>query len=488
MTMVIPKALVRLLYCMASISILTNVQGQPILPLERISISHHQGVIQGHAIEFNAEVKETIFWSDDNKSPTVSAITTSYIIENNGTPDSVRPILFVFNGGPGASSSPLHMNAFGPMRILQSRDSPSLIPNSYSLLDLADLVFIDPPGTGFTKVFDSIVAAMYWDVKGDAKLFVDLINKWKKDHHRESSPIFLCGESYGTTRAAMILGIAKDLPISGVIFLSSLFDMSIVNPAPANDMPYVLFLPSMAALAWYHHKLSPGIKSATQAYNEAIQFSLNEYISALAKGINLPIKERQHTIFRLSQIIGLPSKTLMEKDIRITPLDFELLLLETEKKRIGQLNGQITGPLHNPGVKPPFDDPSMSMRPSTKGIVGNYFNQYLKFSDTLSYKTLNLDINSRWNWSSMQEEIGYSTVIPKLQKAIKEQPGLKLFVTGGYYDLATPLYAARYELEHSGIPKEKITYVNFPTGHSIFENEIELEKLTKLIRRFINSF
>jgi carboxypeptidase C (cathepsin A) len=475
---------IRLYFCIAAQLLMVAAPGQSTKPAERISVTYHQGTFHEQTLNYKAEVRETFFSADSSISPAVSVIAISYIKENITT-STQRPVVFVFNGGPGASSSPLHMNAFGPMRIRQSKDSSMLVQNPYCLLDLADLVFIDPPGTGFTRVFDSKAASAYWDVKGDAQLFADLIIKWKKENNRESSPVFLCGESYGTARAAMIVGITSDLPVSGVIFLSSVFDMSIVTPAPANDMPYVLFLPSMAAVAWYHHKLDPKIKSAEQAYNKAILFALNEYISALAKGINLSAKEREQTAVTLSGLTGLPKQTLLEKDLRITPADFELLLLAKEQKRIGQLNGQITGPLYNPGVKPPFDDPSMSLRPSTRGIVGNYFTKNLQFPDTLSYKTLNLDVNSRWNWSSMEEEIGYSTVTPKLKKAAKDQPALKLFVAGGYYDLATPLYAARYILEHAGIPAERITYASFPTGHSIFENETELEKLTKQIRSFI---
>ncbi len=465
---------------LAALLIVTVAHGQS---TERISVTHHKGIFHEQAVEYKAEVREIFFDRDSSNSPDVSAITTSYIKEN--TTSINRPVMFIFNGGPGASSSPLHMNAFGPMRIGNRKDSFLLEQNPHSLLDIADLVFIDPPGTGFTRVFDKKLAGDYWDVKGDAQLFIDIIKKWKTDNQRESSPIFLCGESYGTARAAMIVGIAKDLPVAGVIFLSSVFDMSIVTPAPANDMPCVLFLPSMAAAAWYHHKLDASIKSAEQAYSEAINFGLNEYMTALAKGINLPSKEKERIAAKLSSLIGLPKQIILERDLRITPTDFELLLLAKENKRVGQLNAQVTGPLHNPGVKPPFDDPSMGVRPSTRNIVGRYFKQDLQFADTGSYRTLNLDVNSRWNWSSMMDEPGYSSVTPQLMNAMTKQPAMKIFVAGGYYDLATPLYAARFILEHAGIAAKRITYSNFPTGHSIFENEAELERLVQQIRQFM---
>ncbi|MEP7322621.1 MAG: hypothetical protein ABI761_11915 [Saprospiraceae bacterium] len=454
------------------------------LPAPRISISHHQGVFHEQPVDYKATVKESFFTPDSGRSSAVSVITTSYIKENKDT-SFERPVLFVFNGGPGASSSPLHMNAFGPWRIKDGKDSNALIENPWSLLDVIDLVFIDPPGTGFTRVFDDKSACAYWDVTGDAQLFINVIKEWKMENNRASSPVFLCGESYGTTRAAGILGLATDLPVAGAIFLSSLFDLSIVTPAPGNDMPYILYLPGMSSVAWYHHKLNKKIKSPEQAFNEAIRFAQNEYITALAQGINLSVKSKERIADKLSNIIGLDKKLLLKNNLRITPLEFQLSLLAKEEKRIGQLNGQMTGTLNNPGLKSPFDDPSMTMRPSTRNIVGKYFTQSLQFQDSLPYKTLNLDVNGKWNWSTMSEDPGYMTVAPYITKALMEQAKLKLFVAGGYYDLATPLYAARYILEHIGVPSDRVTYSNFHTGHSIFEKEEDLINLSRQIRLFI---
>lgn len=473
------------LVVLASLLLVVTASGQSSsIPTPRVAISEHHGVFNEQAVSYKALVKEYFFAPGNGQSPAVSLITTSYIKENYKV-SVERPVVFVFNGGPGASSSPLHMNALGPLRIQQGKDSAVFTENQYCLLDLADLVFMDPPGTGFTRVFDSAGAATFWDVKGDAQLFIDVIKKWKQENNRVSSPVFLCGESYGTTRAAAMLGLAKDFPVSGAILLSSVFDFSIVSPAPGNDMPYVLYLPGMAAVAWFHHKLDQTISSPEQAYAEAIRFAQNEYIVALAKGIDLSVKEKEQIAIKLSALIGLPKKTLLEKNLRITPLDFQLLLLAKEGKRVGQLDGQVTGPLNNPGAKPPFDDPSMSFKPSTRGLVGSYFNRVLQFADSATYRTLNLEVNSKWNFSSMGDDFAYWTVAPYITKALKEQPRLKLFVAGGYYDLATPLYAARYILEHVGVPANRVTYANFPTGHSIFEKEEELKRLADQIRSFI---
>lgn len=469
-----------------SLFVLMKAKGQSIPGnTERRSQTQQQGSFNGQSVRYSAIVQEHFFSPDSNHAPAVSAITTSYIKES-GTSTTQRPVLFVFNGGPGASSSPLHMSAFGPKRFVLEKDSNVLVENKYSLLDIADLVFVDPPGTGFTRVFDIKAAGGYWDVMGDAQLFIELIKKWKKENKRESAPLFLCGESYGTARAAVILGNAEDLPVAGGIFLSSVFDLTIVNPAPGNDMPYILFLPSMAAVAAYHqpHKKASG-SSPEKAFASAMRFAQNEYIMALGKGVNLTMTEKKSIAFRLAQLTGLPQSLILEKDLRITPLDFEKNLLAAEGKRVGQLNGQITGPLNNPGVKPPFDDPSMSFKPSNRSAVTAYFKNNLQFADTGMYKTLNLAVNSRWNWNSLAEEVGYLTWAPGITKALKEQPKLKLLVAGGYYDLATPLYAGRYVLEHVGVTADRVTYTGFPTGHSIFEKEEELKKLSDQVHNFI---
>jgi carboxypeptidase C (cathepsin A) len=473
------RSIIRSFFLVQAVLISLIIRGQK----PRGAVTHHRGSFNGQALNYSAIVDEDFIYPDKAISPAVSLITTSYIKENSASTN--RPIVFIFNGGPGASSSPLHMNALGPWRIKQGKDSAVLVENTYSLLDLADLVFIDPPGTGFTRVFLPDVAKHYWDVKGDAQMFIDIIKKWKRANNREASPVFLCGESYGTTRATAMMGLAKDLKISGAILLSSVFDLTIINPAPGNDMPYVLYLPGMAAVAYYHKKADKRITSPEQAYEEGVRFALDEYIAALAKGVSLTAKEKEKIAAKLSGLIGLSKEIILEKDLRITPKDFQLLLLAKEQKRVGQLNGQITGPLHNPGAKPPFDDPSMSMGPSTRGIVGRYFKQTLLFPDTGTYRTLNLDVNSAWNWSSMEEDLGYLTVAGYLPKILKEQPHLNLLVAGGYYDLATPIYAARYILEHVGVKADRVTYANFPTGHSIFEKEEELKKLTDRVRVFI---
>src|SRR5579863_2550408 len=217
---------------------------------QRMAVSAGAITIGAKLIKYKSTVTESFL--PDTGKPATSIITISYEAEQADSPD--RPVIFLFNGGPGASSSPLHMRAFGPVRLAKASDSMNQIANVYSLLDVADLVFVDPAGTGFTRIFDTVNAATYWDVVNDAKCIIDIIKRWKLGHHRNASPVFLCGESYGTLRAAKMLGIAEDFPVKGVILLSAFLDLSLVAPISGNEMPFVLSLPSMAAIAFYHNK------------------------------------------------------------------------------------------------------------------------------------------------------------------------------------------------------------------------------------------
>jgi len=434
---------------------------------------------------YTSMVKETYLQGASGSRPFCSLITTSYVV-NEPRPAEGRPVVFVFNGGPGASSSPLHMGAFGPYRLQWDGKTNVLNENPQCLLDAADLVFVDPPGTGFTRVFNADSAGRYWDVRGDAAMIVDLIRTWLKENGRQRGPVYLCGESYGTMRAAAVMDMAGDLPLSGVIMLSAFLDMTALADAPGNDMPYILNLPTMACLAVFHHKVDARGRTTEQVFNDAAVFADKEYAPMLFRGHNTSSDERRVFAKKLATLIGLPDTFLLRNDLRVNIHDFELTLLADKGLRIGQLNGQVTGPLTAPAAHPPFDDPSFSRNPSNRSQVAEYFRNQLQFSDTGSYNTINFDVNAKWNWSALDQEYGgYRTVAPNAAHAMVGHPELRLMVAGGYYDLATPLAAAPFALDHSGAPASRITYARFPTGHSIFEKPEELVNLANKVRAFI---
>lgn len=449
----------------------------------RVAVTSGTVIANGSSIKYKATVKETFLPNID--TPAVSVITTSYEMENADT--LTRPVIFLFNGGPGASSSPLHMRAFGPVRLKKETDTTRKINNDYSLLDVADLVFIDPAGTGFTQIHDTAKAAAYWDVAGDAQAMIDIINAWKKGHHRSASPVFICGESYGTIRAGKMMGLAENFPVNGVILFSADLDMSLMAPISGNEMPYVIALPSMAAIAWYHQKTSHLNRTVQQAFDEAVEFADNVYIKALFQGKKLPVDQRRHVAEKLAAITGLPVQVIVDRNLRITTDDFEVLLLAEEGKRIGKLDGQVAVPV--PKDNKPYssrDDPSLVVNTDVKkDFVGRYFTNTLHFPATGLYRGVNFDVNGRWQWGSMDAYLGYYSVVPDLEKAMKANTHLKLLVAGGMYDLATPLYAAQYLLDQSEIPADRATLLAFPTGHSIFESEEQLARLAAAVRSFV---
>jgi carboxypeptidase C (cathepsin A) len=317
-------------------------------------------------------------------------------------------------------------------------------------------------------------------------MIVDLMSGWLKENGRREGPVYLCGESYGTMRAATIMGMAGKLPLKGVIMLSAFLDMTAQTDAPGNDIPYILNLPTMACLAVFHGKADAKGRSAEQIFADAQAFAAAEYAPVLFRGQTFNGSVRRAFAKRLSSIIGLPDTFLLSHDLRVNIHDFELSLLADKSLRIGQLDGQVKGPLNAPAKRPPFDDPSFVQAPSNKVEVADYFRSQLKFADTGTYRTINFDVNSKWNWSALDDEYGgYRTVAPYAAKAMNERTDLKLMVAGGYYDLATPLAAAPYALDHSGAPVSRITYARFQTGHSIFEKEEELVRLGVMVRAFL---
>lgn len=465
------------------VSLLFNIAANSQQP--RVSVTTGTVVANATSIKYKATVKETFLPNID--TPAVSVITTSYEMENADT--ITRPVIFLFNGGPGASSSPLHMRAFGPVRLKKETDTTRQINNDYSLLDVADLVFIDPAGTGFTQIHDTAKAAAYWDVTGDAQAIIGIINVWKNEHHRTASPVFICGESYGTIRAGKMMGLAENFPVNGVILFSADLDMSLMAPISGNEMPYVTSLPSMAAIAWYHQKTSHVNRTVQQAFDEAIEFANNDYIKALFKGKQLPAAQRDQVAAKLAAITGLPVQAIIYRNLCITTDDFEILLLADESKRIGKLDGQAAVPV--PKDNKPYssrDDPSLVVNTDVKkDFVGKYFTNTLQFPATGLYRGINFDVNGRWQWSSMDAWLGYYSVVPDLEKAIKANAHLKLLVAGGMYDLATPLYATQFLLNQSEIPADRATLLEFPTGHSIFESEDQLARLAAAVRSFVLS-
>ena len=458
-----------------------------------VAVTRHVATLNGQTVHYTATVAEH-FVADDKGAPAASVITIAYT-RDDVKDAAARPVLFAFNGGPGASSSPLHMNALGPVRrvgeVPGDRSSGHLADNPYSPLDAADLVFIDPVGTGFARAFPGADAKRWYSITGDAEAVKSVIAEWLKQNHREASPRYLVGESYGTVRAPMILDVAPAMKFDGVLLIA------LVGSAPGHEMPYVASLPTMATGAWFHNRIDRNGRSVEDVYREAVTFARTDYVSALIQGSSLPDAERRRVAEHMSKLIGLPVDLIREKNLRISENDYMFNLLKDQGLRTGLLDVRVTAPLE-PGQQGAIDDPALGVAPkhapgaaagppvSPMSIgavpspsVGAYLTDVLKFPSTETYYGVNFIVNSKWNYED------HPDAILRMAKAMKADPNLRLFWAAGYYDLTTPAYEARYTLDQDGIPPDRLTAVYFAGPHGVYAGDDNLAAFDAAVRKFV---
>lgn len=470
----------------------------------RLAITHHQGTFNGTALRYTARVQDN-FVTDASGKPGASIITIAYT--RDGVKDTKhRPVIFFFNGGPGASSSPLHFGGMGPVIRtgkggIGVADTPSTTAawkeNPHSLIDQADLVFIDPVGTGFSRPFPGVDGKYWYDGKNDAIAVQDVIARWLKDNHRTTSPRYLAGESYGTTRAGLILKNAPDFAYDGVLLIA------LVSEARGEDIPYVVSLPTMAASAWYHNRIDRAGRTVQQVYDEANAFAQTTYISALIKGASLPQAEKKQIAERLSALIGLPTEFIAEHNLRINQNDFMFTLLKDKGLRTGLLDTRVTAVLE-PGAEGAIDDPALGVVPkrpagsnnkpidvaSLGGIpnqaLKDYLDKELNFRSDEKYIAVNFTVNMAWKYADQDDRGGarYSAT-DAIGAAMAKQPNLRVFWANGLYDLTTPAAQGRYGLDHAGVPPERLTAVLFNGPHGVYEGEENLTAFTNAVRAFI---
>jgi carboxypeptidase C (cathepsin A) len=449
------------------------------LPAGTKSVTQQTGTFNGEAVHYTATVEQTIL-DDANGKPAASLVTTAYVREDAGD-ETRRPVMFIFNGGPGASSSPLHMGALGPKRIVNTGADNVLADNPYSILDSADLVFIDPVGTGLSRPLPGVDGQPFWTVSGDAASVADFIRKWLAENHREQSPHFLCGESYGASRAAQIVSSATDIKFAGVLLLS------MTGTPNDDDLPFVLMYPSFATTAAFYGKADAAGRTPQQIFEDAAKFARTDYVTALIQGIALPSDKARALAETMSKAIGLPADFILSKGLRVTKYDFVLNLLKDRGLTIGQIDTRVSGAYSEfVGQQPPHDDPSMSSSRkgrSTSEILQDYLTKDLGFTTAEQYRSLNLDINAKWKFDVNDAMISPAKMVGE---ALKARPGMRVFWSGGLYDLATPIYAGIYTLDHSGIPANRLTIARFPTGHMVYEGDENLARFTGAVRDFVN--
>ncbi|MGE5223721.1 MAG: S10 family peptidase [Omnitrophica WOR_2 bacterium] len=444
-----------------------------------------------------AEKKGEAAGESEGEKPRASVFFVAYTREYV-TDKASRPITFSFNGGPGSSSVWLHLGLLGPRRVLMDDVGNPLPPpyrlgdNEFSLLDVTDLVFIDPVSTGFSRVLPGEKASEYHGFKKDIESVGDFIHLYTSRYQRWTSPKFLIGESYGTTRASGLSGYLQDrhgMYLNGIMLVSAVLNFQTIEFETGNDLPYILFLPTYTATAWYHKRLPEDLQGDLKtALEEAEAFALGDYSLGLMKGSALSTEERQDLVTKVARYTGLTPEYVDRSDLRIEIFRFIKELLRDEGRTVGRLDSRFKGyDRDTVGEKSEFD-------PSMANIMGPYtamFNQYVRsdlhFESDLPYEVLTPKV---WPWSYSEHENRYVNVAETLRKAITANPYLKVFIGNGYYDLATPYLATEYTFNHLGLPEElhsNISMGYYEAGHMMYIHRPSLAQLKTDLVNFVQS-
>jgi carboxypeptidase C (cathepsin A) len=479
-------------------------------------------MLGGHAIAYQAEVGVLVVHTKDPLDddppppkderngapppPQAPEASMSYVAYFRGDKeDSHLPITFLYNGGPGSSTVWLHMGAFGPKRVVTADDTHSpaapykLIDNEYTLLDASDLVFVDAPGTGFGHLRGADKEKAFYGIDQDAHAFANFIVEFLSRHGRWNSPKFIFGESYGTTRSAALANILsneKTTDLNGVILLSQVlnFDDGVDAPQfnPGVDLPYALALPTYTATAWYHHKLANQPAAIEPLLREVETFALGEYLQALGAGSTLSAERKADIATKLHNYTGLPVDYIERANLRVNGGEFEKTLLGADITT-GRLDTRFAGPTIDPMSKEADYDPQSSAISSAYvSAFNDYVRTTLKFGDKKTFKP-EIDVEKNWDFLHQPPGAPYKipgslNVMPDLAVAMKTNPNLKVQLNGGYYDLATPYFAAVYELHQLPIQpalQGNIEMHFYTSGHMVYAHEPDLKALHANVSQFI---
>ena len=422
-----------------------------------------------------------------------------------GVDSRARPITFLYNGGPGSSTIWLHMGAFGPVRVVTSNDSHTppapygAVNNAYSLLDASDLVFIDAPGTGFSRIEGKDKEKAFYGVDQDGYAFTSFITQFLSQYGRWNSPKYLFGESYGTPRSAIVvnqLETDRDIDFNGVILLSQVlnFDLSSDEPQtnPGVELPYEVELPTFAATAWYHHKLTSQPDDLQSFLQEVEQFAMGDYARALDQGASLPEDQFNAVAGKLHDYTGLSVAYIKKANLRISGLQYEHELQNDSDMTTGRLDTRFSGPSIDPlAEEAEYDPQSAAISSAYVSVFNDYVRRTLHFTTDEAYQP-EIDTNS-WEYKHRLPGQGIAlpisvNVMPDLASAMKYNPSLKICLNGGYYDLATPFYEGIYEMHHLGIPaslQSNIEYHYYQSGHMVYASETSLKQLHDNVAAFI---
>jgi carboxypeptidase C (cathepsin A) len=471
-------------------------------PKEEMSVTDHTIRIGGQSIPYKAAASTTLL-KDEKGEPTALIYSTAYT-RSDVKDLTQRPVAFLYNGGPGSASVWLHMGAFGPRRVVTDNAAATppapykIVDNENSLLNKADLVFIDPVGTGFSHAVGKAQDKDFWGVDQDVKSLAQFISIYISRNNRWNSPKFLIGESYGTFRSVALgeyLRSTEGISVNGIVLISSVLDVGTLSFTPGDDRSYIFYLPTYAAVAWYYKVLKDRPDDLNALLNDARQFASTGYAAALMKGSNLSTAERTEIARQLARFTGLSEEYLMKADLRVTLPQFQAELQRSRGLTVGRYDARYSGPTYDLLTEYAEFDPSFS------GVVGAFtaaFNSYvrsdLKFGEDKSYKVLPNEPGQAWDW---KHHLGPGSFLPgspsvdtDLIRQMIENPHLQVQVENGLFDMATPFYATEYTMDHLLLPgdaRNRIHLDYYNAGHMMYLHEEDLAKLKTHIDGFIDS-
>jgi carboxypeptidase C (cathepsin A) len=460
-------------------------------------VTHQQATVNGRVLRYTSTAGRLPIKRGDGKIE-AEMFFVAYTLDGENA--AQRPLTFAFNGGPGSSSVWLHMGALGPRRVVLQANgfmpaSPyHLQDNQYSLLDKSDLVLVDAIATGWSRAEDEATTKKFLGVQGDLDAFGEFIRLYITRYGRWASPLFLFGESYGTTRAAGLAGYLAERGISfnGIVLLSTAMDFQTLEFQKNNDLPYILIIPSYTMIAAYHHKLASDLtQDLAKTRAEVEQWASTTYAQALAKGDAMSPQERQSVIDQMARYTGLSREVIDQANLRIDVAQFTHYLLINQKLRVGRLDGRFTGPDPQGLMDTPFYDPAESaLMPPFTAMFNNYVHNDLGYKTDMPYYVFAMGggLWRQWEWGSAVK--GFPDTATALREAMVKDPYLKVMVLEGYYDLATPYYAANYVIDHLNLPsnfRKNISVETYDSGHMAYVNEPSLVKMKQDVVQFMDS-
>lgn len=474
----------------------TTAPAKPLPPEPAPVVTDHELKIGGRTLKYKATAGRLPLVNERTGQTEAHVFFMAYTLDTP-TPKAERPLMFSFNGGPGAASVWMHLGMIGPKRVKLNEDGSyppppfQLVDNEHTFLDFTDMVFIDTVGTGYSRAATAELGKKFYGVDGDIESVGEFIRLYLTRYNRWTSPLYVIGESYGTFRAAGVAGhlVNKGIAFNGVLLVSSILNFQTTSTLPGNDLPYLSLLPSMTATSWYHKKLPADLQGDfKKAIRESETFATNEYPSILFKGDRLSAAERTAAVAKLARLTGLDKGYIDRANLRVTLFGYAKELLRVEGKIVGRLDSRLTALVGSDnGASMDFDPLITAIVPPYRAMVADYLANELGYKSDLEYYILGGGIGP---WDYGREGRAGRQTQEALKQAFLMNPHMRLFVASGYYDFGTPYFGTEFTLSHLGLPaayrKQMVTKL-YDAGHMMYIHTGELGKVAADIKAFVQA-